>query len=64
MIVVADAGPIHYLILTEAIEVLKPLYQRVVVPRMVPELALAAARLVRSSAGPSHRGLVGSPGSG
>jgi len=37
MIVVADAGPIHYLILTEAIEVLKPLYQRVVVPRMVAE---------------------------
>jgi predicted nucleic acid-binding protein len=35
MIVVADAGPIHYLILIEAIDVLKPLYDCVVVPRMV-----------------------------
>ena len=35
MIVVADAGPIHYLILIEAIEVLSPLYDRVLIPESV-----------------------------
>ena len=35
MIVVADAGPIHYLILIEAIGVLFPLYDRVLIPEIV-----------------------------
>jgi predicted nucleic acid-binding protein len=37
MIVVADAGPIHYLVLIEAIDVLEPLYERVFVPRIVAD---------------------------
>ena len=37
MIVVADAGPIHYLILIEAIDVIYPLYDRVLVPKTVAE---------------------------
>src|ERR1700686_4836191 len=35
MIVVADTGPIHYLVLIGAADVLKPLYSRVLVPRTV-----------------------------
>jgi predicted nucleic acid-binding protein len=35
MIVVADAGPIQYLVRIGAIEVLGPLYQRVLVPQSV-----------------------------
>ena len=35
MIVVADTGPIHYLVLIAAVEVLKPLYSRVLVPQTV-----------------------------
>lgn len=35
MIVVADAGPIHYLVLIGAVEVLQPLYGRVLVPQAV-----------------------------
>jgi predicted nucleic acid-binding protein len=35
MIVVADTGPIHYLVLIEAVDVLKPLYSRVLVPQTV-----------------------------
>ena len=35
MIVVADTGPIHYLVLIAAVEVLKPLYRRVLVPQTV-----------------------------
>jgi hypothetical protein len=35
MIVVADAGPIHYLVLIEAVAVLEPLYARVLVPESV-----------------------------
>ena len=37
MIVVADAGPIHYLILIDAIGVLYPLYDRVLIPQTVAE---------------------------
>lgn len=37
MIVVADTGPIHYLILVEAIGILHPLYDSVLVPQTVSE---------------------------
>jgi hypothetical protein len=37
MIVVADGGPLNYLILIEAVDVLKPLYQHVVVPQTVAD---------------------------
>ena len=37
MIVVADTGPIHYLVLIGAVDVLKPLYGRVLVPQTVVE---------------------------
>jgi predicted nucleic acid-binding protein len=43
MIVVADTGPIHYLVLIEAIGILEPLYRRVVVPQTVAA-ELRAAR--------------------
>jgi predicted nucleic acid-binding protein len=35
MIVVADAGPLHYLVLIGAVDVLQPLYGRVLVPEAV-----------------------------
>jgi len=35
MIVVADAGPLHYLVLIGAVHVLKPLDSRVLVPQTV-----------------------------
>ena len=35
MIVVADTGPIHYLVLVGAVDVLQPLYTRVIVPQTV-----------------------------
>ena len=35
MIIVADAGPLHYLILIGAVDVLAPLYDRVLVPETV-----------------------------
>jgi predicted nucleic acid-binding protein len=35
MIVVADAGPLHYLVLIEAVQVLSPLYSHVLVPQAV-----------------------------
>ncbi|HEX4809269.1 MAG TPA: DUF3368 domain-containing protein [Bryobacteraceae bacterium] len=37
MIVVADTSPLNYLVLIGAVEVLKPLYERIVVPRAVAE---------------------------
>jgi|SRR5215472_233391 len=44
MIVVADAGPIHYLVLIGAVDVLHPLYTRVLVPESVAlELSGASA---------------------
>src|SRR5947209_8162696 len=42
MMVVADAGPLHYLILIEAVDVLEPLYLRVLLPRAVSSELLAA----------------------
>jgi hypothetical protein len=35
MIAVADVGPLNYLVLAGAIDVLAPLYTRVLVPRTV-----------------------------
>jgi predicted nucleic acid-binding protein len=35
MIVVADASPLNYLILIEQIDVLKPLYEEVIIPPAV-----------------------------
>ena len=44
MIVVADAGPIHYLVLVGAVDALQPLYDRVLVPETVArELSNAKA---------------------
>ena len=37
MIVVADTGPLHYLVLIGAVDVLAPLYTRVLVPQTVFE---------------------------
>jgi len=37
VIVVADSGPIHYLILIAAIDILHPLYDSVIVPQTVSE---------------------------
>jgi predicted nucleic acid-binding protein len=37
MIVMADAGPLHYLVLVEAVDMLGPLYTRVVVPQSVAD---------------------------
>ena len=37
MIVVADAGPIHYLVLIEVVDVLSPLYDQVLLPQTVSE---------------------------
>ena len=37
MIVVADAGPIRYLVLIEAVDALSPLYDRVLIPQLVAE---------------------------
>lgn len=37
MIVVADTGPLNYLVLTGAVGVLQPLYTRVIVPKTVVE---------------------------
>ena len=44
MIVVADAGPLNYLVLIEAVDLLQPLYAHVVVPATVAgELRSAGA---------------------
>jgi predicted nucleic acid-binding protein len=44
-LVVADAGPLHYLVLTGDIELLPELFERVLVPQVVrDELANAEAR--------------------
>jgi predicted nucleic acid-binding protein len=37
MIVVADAGPLNYLVLIEEIDVLKPLYEHIIVPNKIVE---------------------------
>jgi len=36
MIAIADTGPLNYLVLIGEVEVLKPLYGRVIVPEAVP----------------------------
>ena len=47
MIVVADSGPLHYLILLEHIELLRRFYGQVLVPEPVAsELAAAGAQAV------------------
>ena len=47
MIVVADSGPLHYLVLVEHIELLRRFYGQVVVPEPVAgELSAAAAPAV------------------
>ena len=44
MIVIADTGPLNYLVLSGAVDVLQPLYKRVIVPQaVVQELDDAAA---------------------
>jgi hypothetical protein len=40
MIVVADAGPLNYLVLIDAVDALEPLYGRV----LVPKASLASSR--------------------
>jgi hypothetical protein len=42
MIVIADTGPLNYLVLIGDVEVLEPLYTRVVVPEAVLEELRAA----------------------
>lgn len=37
MIVIADTGPINYLVLIDAVEIPQPLYTRVIVPQAVVE---------------------------
>jgi predicted nucleic acid-binding protein len=44
MIVVADTGPLNYLVLTGSVSILQPLYVRVIVPKtVVEELKVAGA---------------------
>jgi predicted nucleic acid-binding protein len=44
VIVIADTGPINYLVLIDAVEILQPLYTRVIVPQaVVEELSQQAA---------------------
>ena len=37
MIVVADATPLRYLILIEAVDILPALYERILIPRIVAD---------------------------
>lgn len=55
MIVVADAGPLHYLVLIGAGDVLRPLYGRVLVPRMV------AGELQEKNTPPTVRAWIAQP---
>src|SRR5438552_2953757 len=56
MIVVADTGPLNYLVLIGAVEVLQPLYTQVIVPKTV------AAELLRTGApAASRRGFRSRP---
>ncbi|MGH9431218.1 MAG: DUF3368 domain-containing protein [Terriglobia bacterium] len=55
MSVVADAGPLHYLVLIGAADVLEPLYGRVLVPQTV------ADELRETSAPPPVRGWISQP---
>jgi predicted nucleic acid-binding protein len=49
MIVVADSGPLHYLILLEHIELLRRFYGQVLVPEPVAAELSAAAGACRSA---------------
>lgn len=52
MIVIADTGPINYLVLIGAVDVLHPLYTRVFVPRsVVEELKQAGAVCISAVVG-------------
>src|SRR5258706_6000711 len=55
MIVVADSGPLHYLILLEQADLLKHLYSEVVIPQAV------AAELTRPAAPSEVREWVSTP---
>jgi predicted nucleic acid-binding protein len=55
MIVVADAGPLHYLVLIGAVDVLQPLYGRVLTPQTV------AGELLDTNAPKAVRDWIGKP---
>jgi predicted nucleic acid-binding protein len=64
MIVVADSGPLHYLILLEHIELLRRFYGQVLVPEPVaselsaagaPDVVREAANLGRCASGATRR---------
>jgi hypothetical protein len=56
MIVVADTGPLHYLVLIGAADVLPPLYHRVVTPQTVlEELSEPGGRRMLSKPGSRTR---------
>jgi predicted nucleic acid-binding protein len=57
MIAVADAGPLNYLVLASAVDVLAPLYTRVLVPRTVAEELLQAGTPVAVRTWMTRRGL-------
>jgi predicted nucleic acid-binding protein len=48
MIVVADSGPLHYLILLDYTELLRRFYGRVVVPDLGERAAIALAATLRA----------------
>jgi predicted nucleic acid-binding protein len=58
MIVVADTGPIHYLVPIEAVEVLKPLYSRVLVPQTVAWELQGTGRRTRADLDRATAGVV------
>ncbi len=55
MIVVADTTPLHYLVLIGAVDVLEPLFTRVLVPRAVVEELERPRRLTPSKLGSRSR---------
>jgi hypothetical protein len=55
MIVVADTGPIHYLVIVEAVNVLKSLYGRVLVPQTVAGSCKELGRRTRFGPGSRNR---------
>jgi predicted nucleic acid-binding protein len=55
MIVVADAGPLQYLVRIGAVDVLAPLYQRVLVPQTV------ASELQQNNAPAAIRAWIAQP---
>jgi predicted nucleic acid-binding protein len=55
MIVVADSGPLHYLILLDHSELLRRFYSRVVVPDAVAANCPPPVRLRQCATGSSNR---------